>query len=274
MQMKKVWSVYFSPCGSVKQIACYIAGRAAEKLGLETATLDYTLPAARERSYSFGEGDIVVWGSPVYAGRLPNKLLPFVQNNFKGNGALAVPVAVFGNRSFDDALAELRNELENNGFRAVAGAGIAARHVFSEKLAAGRPDEADMVKIEEFSAKIADKIKKGEGLGGGLYVRGANPPKEYYTPRGLDGRPAVFLKAKPATDKDKCVRCGLCAASCPMGSISGDDPSEVGGVCIKCHACIHKCPRKAKHFDDEAFLSHKAMLELSFQRRAEPEFFI
>jgi ferredoxin len=59
-----------------------------------------------------------------------------------------------------------------------------------------------------------------------------------------------------------------------MGSISADDPSEVPGVCIKCHACVNKCPQKAKYFDDAAFLSHKAMLELNFQRRAEPEFFI
>jgi hypothetical protein len=120
---------------------------------LETGSLDYTLPPARARSYSFGDGDIVVWGSPVYAGRLPNKLLPFIQNNFKGNGALAVPIVVFGNRSYDDALVELRNVLESNGFRAVAGAGIAASHVFSDKLAAGRPDAADMLKIEEVFRK-------------------------------------------------------------------------------------------------------------------------
>jgi hypothetical protein len=31
---------------------------------------------------------------------------------------------------------------------------------------------------------------------------------------------------------------------------------------------------QAKYFDDEAFISHKLMLERDFARRAEPELFI
>ena len=58
----------------------------------------------------------------------------------------------------------------------------------------------------------------------------------YYRPRGLDGEPKNFLKAKPQTDRSKCTGCGVCAALCPMGSISREDPAEVTGVCIKCHS--------------------------------------
>ena len=46
------------------------------------------------------------------------------------------------------------------------------------------------------------------------------------------------------------------------------------GICIKCQACIKKCPKKAKYFDDPAFLSHVAMLEQNYTRRAEPEMFL
>ena len=59
-----------------------------------------------------------------------------------------------------------------------------------------------------------------------------------------------------------------------MGSISLEDPAQVTGICIKCQACIKKCPTGAKYFDDPAFLSHVAMLEENYTRRAEMEVFV
>ena len=274
MKINKVWAVYFSPVGNTERVVVSLAQSVGEKLNLPVETLDYTLPAAREGTHTFGTTDLVIWGTPVYAGRIPNKLLPYVQQNATGNGALAVPVAVFGNRSFDDALSELRNILEENGFHTVAGAGVAAQHAFSQVLAAGRPDQADIEQLEDFAAKIAGKISALEAPPQPIGVKGANPPIAYYTPKGLDGSPTVFLKAKPKTDMGKCTRCGVCIARCPMGSINPQDPADIIGICIKCHACVKRCPEDAKYFDDEQFLSHKAMLERDFIRRAEPEFFI
>ena len=95
-------------------------------------------------------------------------------------------------------------------------------------------------------------------------VRGDDPVTAYYTPLGTDGKPAVFLKAKPKTDPEKCTKCGICATVCPMGSIPKDAPDTCTGICIKCQACILGCPRGAKFFDDEQFLSHAHMLEQKF----------
>ena len=47
----------------------------------------------------------------------------------------------------------------------------------------------------------------------------------------------------------------------------------VVGVCIKCHSCVRNCPMGAKYFDDPAFLSHRAMLERDYTRRAEDKIF-
>jgi ferredoxin len=83
-------------------------------------------------------------------------------------------------------------------------------------------------------------------------------------PKGTDGEPAKFLKAKPVTDQEKCTACGICAKACPMGSIDPEEKFEATGICIKCQACIKKCPAGAKSFDDAAFLSHRQMLMENF----------
>ena len=120
MEISKVHAVFFSPTGNAKQVICTVADAVGAALGVPVAYDDFTLPQARQETRSYGPGDLVVFGTPTYAGRIPNKLLPFVQSGFQGNGALAVPVAVFGNRSYDNALMELRNELEAHGFHTVA----------------------------------------------------------------------------------------------------------------------------------------------------------
>ena len=157
--------------------------------------------------------------------------------------------------------------MDNNGFRIASAAAVASQHAFSDSLAAGRPDEKDLALLSELAVKTAAKLT-ADGELPPVSVPG-DAEAAYYRPLGLDGQPAVFLKAKPETDTTKCTNCGICARNCPMGSISPEEPSEVTGICIKCHACVHKCPENAKYFDDPAFLSHKAMLEKNFQRRAE-----
>lgn len=281
MKIKRIWTVYFSPSGSTKEIITRLGEWLGERLEVPVKSFDYTLPEARRQKKEFQKGEMVLWGTPVYAGRIPNKTLPYVQTGFQGNGSLAVPIVVFGNRSFDDALVELCNELEKNGFHTVAAGAVAARHCFSSVLGAGRPDEADKKKLEEFADKIADKIKELSERSRlePVKVPGTNPPDHYYTPRGLDGKPAVFLKAVPKIDEKRCIRCGLCTGVCPMGSIHILDEKKIDmpvikGICIKCQSCIIKCPEKALYFNDTAFLSHKAMLERDFMRRAEPEFFL
>ena len=133
MEISKVHAVFFSPTGNAKKVICTVADAVGTALGVPVAYDDFTLPQARQETRSYGPGDLVIFGTPTYAGRIPNKLLPFVQSGFQGNGALAVPVAVFGNRSYDNALMELRNELE-----AIAAGGPRLPH----RGRSGRPHRA------------------------------------------------------------------------------------------------------------------------------------
>lgn len=273
MNEYKIKTLFFSPTGNTEKAVTKIARELSDCFNCVTEAVNFTLPEERNKQWSFDERTIVVFGVPVYAGRVPNKILPFIKENIEGGKALAVPVVTFGNRSYDDALSELRDLLEEAGFRTIAGAAVVGRHPFSDVLAAGRPDEDDLSRLEVFSKEICLKIT-GCGDHSPVKVKGASPATEYYRPKGISGEATNFLKAKPKTDMKKCTDCGLCARSCPMGSIDGSDVSRVSGICIKCHACVTLCPVGAKYFDDPAFLSHAAMLDKEYSRRAENEFFI
>ena len=139
MEIKTVHLVYYSATGNTQTVARAIGEALAQGLNAALREVDFTLPAARQAVQSFGPGDLVVAATPVYAGRVPNKMLPYVQEKLVGGGALAVPVVTFGNRSYDNGLKELQVELEGHGFRVVAGAGVPTEHVFSAKLAPAAP---------------------------------------------------------------------------------------------------------------------------------------
>jgi ferredoxin len=273
MKIEKIWAVSYSATGSTDRVVRTIAQALAEKLGLPWESLPFTRPVEREKEYAFTETDLIVMGTPTYAGKMPNKLLPDFQTKFCGNGALAVAVVTFGNRAYDNALAELVSVLEGDDFHTVAAGAFVCRHAFTDELAYGRPGWSDEFEMKNFAKRISDKVKTLTDIPAPVQVPG-DPAAPYYVPKGTDGQPAKFLKAKPKTDLSKCCNCGACARVCPMGAIDPADVSSVPGTCIKCQACIRKCTHKAKYFDDEAFLSHVAMLEASFTDLKENEVFL
>ena len=273
MEFKRVCAVYFSPTGGTKTLAERLGTALAGQLGLPLEKWDLTPPGARQAVSVFGPGDLVVVGCPTYAGKVPNKLLPDLQSKLGGGGAAAVAAVTFGNRSYDNSLAELVQTLLTDGFHVVAGAAFACRHAFTDALAPGRPSPADLEQAADFARRMAQGLHRVERLPSPPAVPGrADAP--YYVPKGLDGQNARFLRAKPLTRAERCIRCGACAGRCPMGSIDRADPALVSGVCIKCHACVRGCPTGAKYFDDPAFLSHVAMLEANFQAPNSNEFYL
>lgn len=275
MRPRKVTAVYFSGTGTTKIAVTRIARVMAEKLNTAYEEFSYTLPDARADILQFSADDLVVFGCPVYAGRVPNVLLPYLREKVRGCGALAVPVVLFGNRNFDDGLIELRNVLTDDGFCCVAAGGFVGEHSFSRTLGAGRPDAADLAEMDAFAAAAAEKVAALIAAPEEpVSVRGETPIRPYYTPRDRQGTPINILKVKPKTAPDKCSGCGLCAAICPMGSIDPNDPAAVTGICIKCCACVKGCPTGAKYYDDAGYLYHQHELEEGYARRADNETFL
>ncbi len=272
MRPSRVHAVYFSGTGTTKKAVTRIARRLAETLGADYVEYDYTLPAARQREVHIPAGELAVVGCPTYAGRVPNLLMPYLRDCVRGEGALAVPVVLFGNRNYDDALMELSKLLTAGGFTCIGGGAFVGEHSFSRTLGAGRPNAADEAQMDELADGVTAKLRAGEVRP--VTVGGCDPIRPYYTPRDRHGNPINILKVKPKTDMAKCSGCGWCAAHCPMGSIDPADVSQVNGVCIKCCACVKGCPTGAKYFDDPGYLFHKSELEEVYDRPAQDALFL
>lgn len=270
--MKKIYAMYWSATGTTQTVVCTIAKTLAQCAATQVQVIDFTLPAARTVVQTFTKDDLVVFGTPVYAGRVPNVLLNYL-HTIQGGGALAVPVVLFGNRNYDDGLIELRNLLEEDGFHTIAGAAFVGEHAFSRTLAAGRPDADDLAQASAFAQNIWDKLQTAS-YKTPVKVCGQTPVRPYYTPRDRAGHPINILKVKPKTCMELCDGCGLCAKVCPMGSIDPQQPEQVTSICIKCCACVKKCPTGAKYYDDAGYLYHKEELELGYTRRAQNQTFL
>ena len=139
MKIKKVWQIYFSPTRTTKKVVTMLGDEISADLGTESEEYDFTLPKMRESFPDISSDELVIFGMPTYAGRVPNLMLKYL-DTIEGNGALAVPVVTFGNRAFDNSLIELRNILESHRFHTIAAGAFSCEHSFSTELGAYRPD--------------------------------------------------------------------------------------------------------------------------------------
>jgi len=268
--LNQIMAVSFSPTGTTARVVKALADKIGNELALPITEDSFTTPDKRQQR-QYDDQTLVIFGVPTYAGRVPNKILPFVQTLFHGKNTPAIAVVTFGNRSYDSSLAELRNELAANGFTIFAAGAFAAPHAFA-RIGLMHPTTDDKERLDALANAAAKKLQAGTALST-VVINGDAPVAPYYIPCDNGGVPTKFLKAKPKTDLSLCTHCGICARVCPMGSTSREQPEEVTGICIKCQACIQQCPTHAKYFDDDRLLAHKSMLETNYQRPAASEIF-
>ena len=261
----EIKAMYFSPTKTTEKTILRIGENLSNKLNYSFVKINITPFKSRNKNYSFNKEDILILGLPVYGGRIPEILEEFI-SNLNGNGTLAVVVAVYGNRDYDDALLEMKNLLNDKGFNVIAAAAFIGEHSFSDKLAAGRPDKSDMDFIKVIADKIMSKIMliKDNADLKDFKVKGSFPYKE----RGK--LPLVSIKTT-----DGCSICMDCIEACPNNDIDEKSPEKTDpSKCIVCCSCVKFCRENAKYIDDEMILNLKTMLENNFMERREPELFI
>ena len=225
--LDKVYVVHFSPAGNTRKAALMLAG----ELAVQVEEYDLTLPLGERRS--FAPSDVVIAAGPVYGGRLPGVMAERL-SRVQGNGAWFISLAVYGNRAYEDALAELDDRMEQQGFSRLASAALVAQHSIVTQLAAGRPDGQDRREIAEFAGEILHKLKTlAEG----------NRPEEKATPGNRPYKSWKPMQAVPQIAKD-CIRCGLCAQKCPVEAITRRRSDADRSV--KCILCMRALPLPGK----------------------------
>lgn len=252
--------LYFSATDTTAKIIKSVAS------GFNENAKEYniTLPVNRVNTLSFSENDIVIIGVPVYAGRVPEFLSDYF-TKIRGNNTYAVFIVVYGNRAYDDALLELKNIFEKNGFIGIAGGAFIGEHSYTSKVATGRPDADDLNISYKFGLDINEKLKACDSLLHKLTVKGNYPYR-----KGMIYEPVMI-----DTD-EKCTNCGICSKHCPMGAINIYSNKDIDiSICIRCCSCIKRCPIKAKDINYE---EHKKFIKEFSSKygsvRQEPELFI
>lgn len=265
-------AVYFSPTGTTKRVVEQVAKSLSAALSIPWKAQPFTLPSERQELLQYQATEIVILGVPVYAGRVPNMMLKYM-NTLTGNNAIGIPIVVYGNRNYDDALIELRDIMEAGHIHTFAAGAFIGEHSFSHILAANRPDSQDLALADELARKAASKITAGIDLSVPITVTGQSPYRPYFLPLDKDGN-KVDMRKIVSKVADTCTNCGICSDVCPMGSIPKDNVKTYTGICLRCGACVKACPVQARYYDNTAFIFHQENLEQVYKRRAEPELFV
>lgn len=141
--VRRVVSLYFSPTGSSRQIGELVGKKIAEKLDCPFEEINFTQPQCREKAVELDRNDALILAFPLYVGRMPRIFSESLRKQLRGGCANAVPLAVYGNRAFDDALVEAADILLDLDCGVVGAIAAVAQHTFDPRIGAGRPDAED-----------------------------------------------------------------------------------------------------------------------------------
>ena len=248
--VNSVQCLTFSPTGSTRKIAETVA----RGTGLPViAPISITTPQERGSFSGQFEGDLLIVGVPVYAGRFPALILPPL-GKMDGTGRWALPVAVCGNVRMGTCLAELCVVLKRQGFTIPAAGNFVAQHSFACEdfsMAKGRPDQDDLRQAAEFGRRVAVRIAQdaeditcvyGSSLYIRMYVSGSTEATGFVS-MGARHRETIRVSEHNA---QLCDDCGRCVEVCPTGSIDPESYLIEDETCIRCFACTSVCTPGAK----------------------------
>ena len=185
--------IIFSPTGGTEKVARIIGRQWSES----TTKINLSDPKTDFSGSDINKEDRVLIAMPSFGGRAPAVAIERLKK-IAGNGAKCTLVCVYGNRAYEDTLAEMEDAAKECGFQVVAAVAAVAQHSIIPQYAANRPDASDEKQLAGFAQQIAERKDAVTSVPG-------NRP---YKKAGGAG-----LVPKPSND---CVRCGVCAKNCPV----------------------------------------------------------
>lgn len=259
MTFDTVHLIYFSPTHTSRSVgAAIVRGTGISRI------IETDLTCKMPDSPVWVEHGLCVVVAPVYGGRVAETAMQRLEG-IRGKESPVVPVVVYGNRDFEDALLELTDWTVEHGFVPVAGAAFVGEHSFSRAdrpVAANRPDADDLQAAERLGSEVVKRLAAISGLNRlpELEVKGNRP----YKAKGNKTPQAPVVAA------ELCTLCGFCAEICPVGAVTvGDEVVSDAENCIKCCACVKECSQNARIFDTP----FTDFLFKNFSARREPELF-
>lgn len=252
----KLYNIVFSPTGGTKKVAGYVT----EIMEGEVTTVDLSDSSKDFDSVQLTKADVAVISVPSYGGRVPVVAVERL-SRILGHAARAVLVCVYGNRAYEDTLAELEDTAKQAGFRIIAAVSAIAEHSIARQFATGRPDALDAEQLADFAKQIQYKISSSD-------------VSEPDLPGNRPYRKAGGAVIVPKVTKE-CIKCGLCAVNCPVQAIDRDNPKKADDkICISCMRCIAVCPHGARKVNPVILSSVGLMLKKVCSVRKECELFL
>lgn len=253
--------LYFSGTGNTAFIAGLLSQALGERgIAAESAEIEAADP---QRTAAAG---VLLFGFPVYGGRMPaflteriaslahpagRRLYLFATFGLYAGNALRAAAQQFGRLGFTPAGAAEFKLPGSDGLAFLSKQSKSARsaqetdfrnlprirenvEALAEAAAAGlhAPAPQRQQAVEEFAAGLSAYRRRSAVID--LLLRGA-----------LLGMEKTIRRRFQADDS--CIRCGTCAASCPVGNIvlpPGGKP-RFGERCVLCMRCLHQCPTES-----------------------------
>ncbi|CCO23694.1 4Fe-4S binding protein [Maridesulfovibrio hydrothermalis] len=263
MSCSKLKLICFSPTRTTRKVLDAIAeGIEADSVEVIDVSRLESIPD----TYECADDDLVIIGVPVYYGRVP---VPAVKRfaTLKGSGGAVVPVVVYGNRDYDDALIELTDMTVRIGFTPIAAAAFIGEHSFSgpdTPIAANRPDEDDLAKARKFGRDLAERLNS---------IDLENAPS-LDIPGNKPYKPLLNRPAAAPISVGECQLCGSCEKVCPADAIQVGTRVETDAMkCILCCACVKICAFNARKMKLERIIQAANTLSIDCAERKEPELF-
>lgn len=252
-QITRIVAIHFSPGGTGHKVIRTISETIAADANIPIEEIDMLEAENRQKSHRFGRDTLVLIVNPTAKALIgvPKEMLEAIS----GDKTPCVPLVMYGNGSYGNALKYMDKWMKKRGFVTVAAAAFIGQHSVRAEIATGRPDNADLIKATDFGKRIYHKIFVNQEIELKESVKddwqdglsGVMKPKLLMMLAGDGCGIKVKQMLRELDFSDACTLCETCVDICPTDALCIVDEKVVQDVdaCVGCYACAGRCPENA-----------------------------